>query len=122
MLIYRVISTLPQVLHNMAAFLRRTLERFLGLAAPMRFPTSGYELVSSSVVLDEEMFDDYSTERYYPVNIGDVFASRYQVLGKLGFGSSSTVWLGRDLRFDTFVLSKKRFAFPSSPEPINTSH
>lgn len=40
---------------------------------------------------------DYLAERYYPVRIGDLFASRYQVVGKLGFGATSTVWLARDL-------------------------
>ena len=35
--------------------------------------------------------------KYYPVNIGDVFSSKYQIIGKLGFGVTSTVWLARDL-------------------------
>lgn len=30
---------------------------------------------------------------YYPVNIGDALVDNFQVLGKLGFGVSSTVWL-----------------------------
>ena len=35
---------------------------------------------------------------FYPVCIGEVFEDRYQVLGKLGFGSNSTVWFCRDLK------------------------
>ncbi|KNZ76789.1 Serine/threonine-protein kinase SRPK3, partial [Termitomyces sp. J132] len=31
----------------------------------------------------------------YPVRIGDLFVSRYQIVGKLGFGMTSTVWLTR---------------------------
>ncbi|CAG7916448.1 unnamed protein product [Penicillium olsonii] len=37
------------------------------------------------------------TRKFYPVYIGEVFNHRYQVLGKLGYGSNATVWLGRDL-------------------------
>jgi serine/threonine-protein kinase SRPK3 len=64
---------------------------------PLRFPTAGYEVVSENVLLEEELFDHFKTGTYYPVNIGDIFASKYQVVGKLGFGVTSTVWLARDL-------------------------
>jgi hypothetical protein len=50
------------------------------------------------VVVEEEQFDQFRAGLYYPVNIGDVYASKYQILGKLGFGSTSTVWLARNLR------------------------
>jgi hypothetical protein len=50
-----------------------------------------------SVKFEEENLPDYLKERYYPVHIGEVFHSRYQVITKLGFGSSSTVWLCRHL-------------------------
>ncbi|KAJ5352047.1 hypothetical protein N7452_001021 [Penicillium brevicompactum] len=38
--------------------------------------------------------------------IGDVLNSRYQVVGKLGFGVSSTVWLARDMRDHRHVALK----------------
>ncbi|KAJ5333044.1 protein kinase domain protein [Penicillium brevicompactum] len=38
--------------------------------------------------------------------IGDVLNSRYQVVGKLGFGVSSTVWLARDMRDRRYVALK----------------
>jgi len=41
----------------------------------------------------------YRPGLFYPVHIGEVFESRYQVLGKLGYGSRSTAWLCRDLRW-----------------------
>jgi serine/threonine protein kinase len=51
-------------------------------------------------VLEEEMFEKFKTGKYYPVNIGDVLSSgKYQVLGKLGFGSTSTVWLARNMKY-----------------------
>ncbi|PWY84820.1 kinase-like protein [Aspergillus heteromorphus CBS 117.55] len=54
---------------------------------PMRFPTSGFETVPASEILEEEGFAELKkVQYYYPVNIGDVFSSQYQVVGKLGFG------------------------------------
>ncbi|KAB8078502.1 kinase-like domain-containing protein [Aspergillus leporis] len=43
---------------------------------------------------------------FYPVYIGEVFAPRYQVVSKLGYGTSSTAWLCRDLREDRFSTLK----------------
>lgn len=65
---------------------------------PMRFPTSGFDVVASDECLEEESNERFKTGRYYPVNIGDIFASKYQVVGKLGWGVTSTVWLARDLQ------------------------
>lgn len=48
--------------------------------------------------MEEEQLPFYEPEQYFPVQIGEVFESRYQVIGKLGFGAYSTVWLCRDLR------------------------
>ncbi|EEH36973.2 kinase domain-containing protein, partial [Paracoccidioides lutzii Pb01] len=63
---------------------------------PMCFPTSGVETANASV-LDEERFDWFKKGCYYPVDIGDIFSSKYQIIGKLGFGVTSTVWLACDL-------------------------
>lgn len=54
--------------------------------------------ISSDVTMEEEMLKFYEPEQYYPVHIGQVFQSRYQAVGKLGYGAYSTVWLCRDLR------------------------
>lgn len=48
--------------------------------------------------VEEETLPDYDPDGFYPVHIGDVFKDRYRVLGKLGFGASSTTWFCRDLR------------------------
>lgn len=47
--------------------------------------------------IEEETLPGYLAERYYPVRLGEVSQSRYKVIAKLGYGSSSTVWLCRDL-------------------------
>jgi len=46
--------------------------------------------------IEEETVRGYKAEHYYPVQIGHVFQDRYRVVGKLGYGSASTVWLCRD--------------------------
>lgn len=61
------------------------------------FPNKDFEIVDEPL-LQEESMDGFSSGEYYPMVIGDVLDSRYQVVGKLGFGVSSTVWLARDMR------------------------
>lgn len=58
--------------------------------------------------IEEETLPFYSRSNFYPVYIGEVLASRYRVVGKLGFGAGSTVWLARDLEFVFFSLGKKK--------------
>lgn len=65
---------------------------------PRQFPTSGYVILDPSEKIEEEKLPLYVSEDYYPVHIGEVFASRYQVVSKLGYGTSSTAWLCRDLQ------------------------
>ncbi len=48
--------------------------------------------------LEEENLSSYSAADFYPVHIGEVFNLRYKVLGKLGYGANSTVWLSEDIR------------------------
>ncbi|KAL2256675.1 hypothetical protein VTK26DRAFT_1319 [Humicola hyalothermophila] len=63
-------------------------------------------MYGDDVLVEEEMFDWYNPDNWYPVKIGDVYESRYQVLLKLGFGSVSTAWLCRDLREHKYVTVK----------------
>lgn len=68
---------------------------------PRSFSNLRYDLIPESVKIEEETVPHYRPGRYYPVRIGEVLSSRYQVVGKLGFGSTSTVWLARDLKYGT---------------------
>lgn len=47
----------------------------------------------------------YCAGGYHPVMIGDVYANRYQVMLKLGFGAYSTVWLAHD-SWSVLLVSK----------------
>jgi serine/threonine protein kinase len=66
---------------------------------PRRFSDVDCRLIGPDYLVEEETLLFYGHDQYYPVRIGEVFKSRYQVIGKLGYGSYSTVWLCRDLRY-----------------------
>ncbi|WYZ44877.1 hypothetical protein EsH8_VIII_000193 [Colletotrichum jinshuiense] len=74
---------------------------------PRRLPDAEpEEIYGQDVPLEEDGFAWYDPDKWYPVEIGQVFQSRYQVLLKLGFGSSSTVWLCRDLVAHAYATLK----------------
>ncbi|KAF7307322.1 Protein kinase [Mycena indigotica] len=61
---------------------------------------------------------DYEPGGLHPVHIGDIFANgRYEVMDKLGFGYSSTIWLVRDLTTATYaslkILEARRTVSPT---------
>ena len=70
-----------------------------GASPPRQLPPTDAEVYGDDVLLEEESLSWFDPEKWYPVRIGEVIQSRYQVLVKLGFGSVSTVWLCRDLRY-----------------------
>jgi hypothetical protein len=63
------------------------------------FPSTGFEVIPPSEKIEEETLPNYKAERYYPLQLGEVFGSTYQALVKLGYGTRSTVWLCRDLKY-----------------------
>ncbi|PYI05498.1 kinase-like protein [Aspergillus sclerotiicarbonarius CBS 121057] len=68
--------------------------------SPPRIPTSAnfnFPVLDPAIKVEEERMPTYERGLFYPVQHGDVFHSKYQVLTKLGFGVNSTVWLCRDL-------------------------
>ncbi|KXT08415.1 hypothetical protein AC579_3809 [Pseudocercospora musae] len=72
---------------------------------------------SHSEPIEEETLPDYDAEHFYPVHIGDTLNARYSVLGKLGYGITSTVWLCRDLNDSSYVALKVYVR--TSPEQAN---
>jgi len=55
---------------------------------------------------EEEEETEYKKGGYHPVDVGDIFNGRYQVVSKLGWGHFSTVWLAKDLTNDTSTAIK----------------
>ena len=47
---------------------------------------------------EEERLPWYRADQFYPVRMGETFLSKYKVVGKLGYGAYSTVWLCRDIK------------------------
>ncbi|KAK2796382.1 hypothetical protein FQN50_009572 [Emmonsiellopsis sp. PD_5] len=76
------------------------------ISTPRQFPTSGFYNIELSQKIEEEKFPNYLAERYYPVSIGELFRSRYQVITKLGYGATSTIWLCRDLQENRYLTLK----------------
>ncbi|KAJ5399741.1 hypothetical protein N7465_010230 [Penicillium sp. CMV-2018d] len=67
----------------------------------------GYNLEMGHKGISKAPFPSHFKQgQYYPANIGDVLISKYQIIGKLGFGTTSTVWLARDLEGHQYVTLK----------------
>ena len=63
------------------------------LAPQVKYP----EILPTSTKIKEETSSDYDPKHFYPVRIGQTFNDRYHVVGKLGAGDYSTVWLVKDI-------------------------
>ncbi|KAH8904753.1 serine threonine protein kinase, CMGC group [Coniochaeta sp. PMI_546] len=73
---------------------------------PLVFSNTNFMRIPSNEKIEEELLPDYIASRYFPVRIGEVLNNRYQIVGKLGFGATSTVWLARDLHGRRHVALK----------------
>ena len=90
-------------------FLSPTMNLFRGLRSTTRspsqlrdvvprvFPTTGFTIIPTSETVEEEHWPWYTPQSFYPISTGDVLHSKYQVLYKLGYGTTSTIWMCRDL-------------------------
>lgn len=66
-----------------------------------------FERIDPSFPVEEETVRGYKAEHYYPVQIGQLFNNRYKTIGKLGYGSASTVWLCRDIHSQNKYVALK---------------
>lgn len=64
----------------------------------LRFNNSNFKTLPSDQKIEEEAHDAISKGRYYPMRIGDIVRDKYLVVGKLGYGLGSTVWLANEFR------------------------
>ena len=64
---------------------------------PFPMPSPGPSL-PPGILVDEEISPAYDSKYFYPAKPGEVLADCYQILVKVGWGVSSTVWLARDLQ------------------------
>ncbi|KAH9841134.1 putative CDK4/6 [Rhodofomes roseus] len=89
-----VVSLAEAQMSSLLRAARRLVQKPL---LPRSFPTSSFEVIANSRLVEEETWEWYSPDEFCPVRIGEVFKSQYQVVGKLGYGAFATVWLCRDL-------------------------
>lgn len=64
---------------------------------------SFYEDTDSS---EDEGMADYKVGGYHCMHIGEVMINRFVIVQKLGWGHFSTVWLAKDLEYNTYVALK----------------
>ncbi|KAI0859843.1 kinase-like protein [Xylaria cubensis] len=91
---------------SIMASVRRVSSSPSSAIGPRKFPSTGFQLIDSATKFEEEALPLYRKEEYYPMKIGQVIHGHYQVVSKLGFGTTSTVWLARDLRDQKFWAVK----------------
>lgn len=67
-------------------------------------PTDPTFAIPSHEIVDEERYPNNVPQDYYPAKPGETLGDKYQLLAKIGWGTSSTVWLARDLtRYASFL-------------------
>ncbi|OJD17319.1 hypothetical protein ACJ73_08811, partial [Blastomyces percursus] len=96
-------SVIPQYSQRFNGTQRMT---FSQLRPPLTSPSSGFGLTDASENIEEETLPAYKAEKNYPARLGEIFNGRYQIVGKLGYGVTSTVWLCRDLHEPRHVVLK----------------
>jgi hypothetical protein len=90
-------------MNSMATFQSRALSPVWTLKhRPWPLSTAVAPKLLVDEAIEEERTPYYDPARFYPVRLGNVLNDRYQLTTKVGYGSSSTVWLARDL--NQFVL------------------
>ncbi|RTE69519.1 hypothetical protein BHE90_016103 [Fusarium euwallaceae] len=67
---------------------------------------SGFDVIDKDQPIEEESMPEYNPDHFYPVHLGEIFNDRFQTVAKLGYGSSSTIWLARDLEEHQYVALK----------------
>ncbi|KAJ9309560.1 hypothetical protein DTO217A2_850 [Paecilomyces variotii] len=78
--------------------IRPLIPRLSTLLRKKPFPTpSPGPPLWPGILVDEEISPVYDSKHFYPAKPGEVLDDRYQILVKVGWGVSSTVWFARDL-------------------------
>lgn len=92
-------SSISNLLHNSHAQDRsHGLGRF-SRSRPSSPGSHGHaDTISAFKQIEEETLPKYNVNAFYPTRLDEILNDRYQVITKLGFGVTATVWLARDLQ------------------------
>ncbi|KAI0904055.1 kinase-like protein [Ustulina deusta] len=83
------------------ATVRRVSSSPASAIGPREFPSPGFELIDPATKFEEETLPFYQKEEYYPMQIGQVVHGHYQVVSKLGFGTTSTKFWAVEVHINT---------------------
>ena len=59
-------------------------------------PRTTANIIPSTKAIEEETLPKYNAHAFYPARFGEVLNNRYQIVAKLGYGTTATVWLAKD--------------------------
>ncbi|KAJ9213209.1 hypothetical protein DTO166G4_5202 [Paecilomyces variotii] len=85
----------------MASILRALTNNIRRTRLSSRERSTVAHVIPTETPIEEETLPHYKAAHYYPVRIGDVYHTRYEVAGKLGYGAYSTSWLCQDIQCAT---------------------
>lgn len=95
----RVRSTSSR-LHSLPSISSRSLSSSRTLRrTPNPFPQDGFDRIDESISVEEEKLPFYEEGLFYPIRIGELIRDQYQIVAKLGYGASATVWLALDFLY-----------------------
>ncbi|KAG6099014.1 hypothetical protein E4U31_004582 [Claviceps sp. LM219 group G6] len=78
--------------HTLVTLLGRSWKTLFSPAWKLlTFPSEGFALISADEKIEEETLPGYVASQFYPAKIGEILRARYQIVGKLGYGVTSTV-------------------------------
>ncbi|RAH63641.1 kinase-like protein [Aspergillus piperis CBS 112811] len=90
----------------MLSSLLRSLPQLGRRWKPLDFNNPNSTRIPNWHKIEEETLPEYTASQYYPTRIGEVIKEQYQVIGKLGYESTSTAWLARDMENRRYVMLK----------------
>ncbi|GES62191.1 protein kinase domain protein [Aspergillus terreus] len=73
-----------------------SLQRILR-SVPCKPSSLAARLLPTADLVEEEHTPYYKPQHFYPVRLYETLNNRYQIAAKIGWGTSLTVWLARDL-------------------------
>lgn len=83
----------------MASMIRALINNIRRTRSSIRQFSSTAHILPTGTPIEEETLPHYKPAHYYPIKIGDLYHTRYEVTGKLGYGAYSITWLCRDLQY-----------------------
>ncbi|KAK7216474.1 hypothetical protein V2G26_004477 [Clonostachys chloroleuca] len=79
-------------------------------ASVASIPSSKHRVQDPNAPVEEERYQFYDPKIFYPARIGEKLGGKYRLVSKLGWGTTSTVWLARETKRGWFFQSHQYVA------------